>query len=121
MIPRNVKNLAYAEALSSTHKFRLGAVVYHKQAILGSGCNNHLKTHPKSPHPYKTIHAEFAAIIDALGNNWPDSVSNSSLYVVRVKADGSLGYAKPCKYCQFMLAQVGIKKSYWSGCAEDKQ
>lgn len=114
MIPQNIKNLAFAEALNSEHRFRLGAVVFNKKHILGSGYNDHIRTHPKSPHPYKTIHAEFAAVIDSLSNNWPSRVSGSSLYVVRLKADNSLGMAKPCKYCQFMLSQVGIRKIYWS-------
>ena len=113
-IPKSIWKLAEYEATLSPHRFRVGAVVFRNKYALGSGHNNHLKTHPKSPHPFKTIHAEFAAVTNALGNFFEGAVSNGRILVVRLKADGTYGLAKPCKYCMFMLNQVGIKDINWS-------
>ena len=91
-------------------------MVYDGNYIMGRGYNDAIKTHPKSPHPFHSIHAEFAAILNAVGTNGLESVSNAraSIYVHRIKADGSVGIAKPCIWCYKMLDQLPIKDVYWS-------
>src|SRR3990167_3376391 len=93
----------------------VGAVFYDGKYILGRGYNDHRKTHPKSPHPFNTIHAEFGAFLDFGWNNSPGSVSKHvKLYVHRLKLDGSDGLAKPCQWCWGMISQLGIKDVRWS-------
>ena len=113
-VPNHIVELAIKVAKESTHRFRVGAVIYDKDNVLGYGFNNHLKTHPKSPHPFKTRHAEFDALVYALSRNWEDNIARASIYVHRLKADDSPGMAKPCRYCDWMLNQIQIKKRYWS-------
>lgn len=113
--PNNgIIELAIDEARLSPHRFRVGAVVYHRAYRIGWGHNEHLKTHTKSPHPFKSIHAEFAAIMDSVSRDGKESIRGASIYVHRLKLDHSSGLAKPCEWCQKMLVQAGIKNIYWS-------
>ncbi len=115
MKPNNgIKELAIDEARKSPHRFRVGAVVYRRDYRIGWGHNEHLKTHTKSPHPFHSIHAEFAAIMDAISHDGKESIRGASIYVHRLKLDYSSGLAKPCYWCQGMLSQAGIKDIYWS-------
>ena len=95
---------------SSTGTFRLGVLILHpKGRICGF---NRLKTHPKSPHPYKSIHAEFDAIHRAiiLGID----IRKAKLFVGRRRKDGNFGKARPCESCQKFIDGSGIGKVYWS-------
>ena len=116
---RGIVELAIDEARKSPHRFRVGAVVYLRDHRLGWGHNEHLKTHTKSPHPFKSIHAEFAAILRAVSSSGRDVLSDRgvSIYVHRLKLDNSSGIAKPCEWCQKMLDQAGIRNIYWSNNA----
>lgn len=118
---KEVINAAVKQAQLSVYRFRVGAVVFVGSNILGRGVNDAIKTHPKSPHPFHSRHAEFNAILDTaaiFGQRWnkPLTVVSKgvSIYVHRLKADGSPGLARPCRWCQGMLDQLGITKIYWS-------
>lgn len=113
---RGIIELAIAEARKSPHRFRVGAVIYLRDYRLGWGHNEHLKTHTKSPHPFKSIHAEFAATLRAVSSCGVESLGDKgvSIYVHRLRLDNSQGLAKPCIWCQKMLSQAGIKNIYWS-------
>ncbi len=108
----NIKKLAAYEASLSTHRFRVGAVIYSGKNILGRGFNNANKTHPKSPHPFYSIHAEFSSFIHAI--RYRANVSGCSIYVHRLLADGSSGFAKPCFWCAGLLERINIKDIWWS-------
>lgn len=109
MIPRKVLDLAIREALKSNHRFRLGAVVFYGTKILASGFNK-VCTHPKSPHPYKTIHAEFSALNKLEGTN----LRRASIYVHRLMSKGEPGLAKPCLYCEGYIRSKGVEGIYFS-------
>lgn len=113
---RGIIELAIDEARKSPHRFRVGAVVYLRTDRLGWGHNEHLKTHTKSWHPFKSIHAEFSAVMDALAHCGRDALLDNgvSIYVHRLKLDDSTGLSKPCQWCDIMLKQVGIRNIYWS-------
>lgn len=115
-VPNNVVEAAITQARLSMHRFRVGAVLYRKGRIIGSGRNDHIKTHPQSPHPFKTKHAEFSAFLDV--DFWnlsdPNVAKDVSLYVHRLKADGSPGLSKPCFWCWGMINQLGIRNVDWS-------
>lgn len=109
MIPSNVSRVARILAEKSNCRFRLGAVVYDGKRILGGGFNEN-KTHPKSPSPYKIVHAEFSAALSSRQT----SFRNVSLYVHRLKKNGGQGLAKPCEHCTIMLKQLGLKEVFYS-------
>ena len=111
MIPERIKKLAYKAALKSTHRFRLGAVIFDKKKrVLSFGWNKATKTHPRSSTPYKTIHAELCAVIGLSR----EQLRNSNIYVYRIKKNGESGLAKPCSFCHNMLNEVGVKGIYYS-------
>lgn len=111
--------LAIREAKTSRSKFRVGAVVFRGSRILGLGFNSMATTHPKSPHPYKSVHAEFDAVLSAVHNfnsgfGWNDILHGTDIYIHRLKADDTPGLAKPCVYCYRMLGMAGIRKIGYS-------
>lgn len=109
-IPIEVKQLAEKQALKSTMKHKIGAVIYNKKGIINSGYNRWLvvggnfKNYCKSRY---SIHSEQDALLGCdLRELW-----GSSIYVYR--ENGNL--AKPCKHCESLLLSHGIKNIYWSG------
>lgn len=109
---KRIINLAEFEAKNSNHRFRVGAVIFRGSVIIGRGFNNADKTHPKSPHPYKSIHAEFSAFLHAF--RLRNDLTDCSIYVHRILRDGSPGLAKPCQWCTELLAKIGVKDVHWS-------
>ena len=73
---------------------------------------NKLKTHPNSPHKYKTIHAEYDAVLHYPGPLY--TLSSCFIVNVRVMKDGSYGLSKPCRSCQSFLEKVGVGSIYYS-------
>ncbi len=96
-----------------THKF--GAVLAQKNTIISHGWNK-LKTHPKSTHPWKHIHAEMDAIFKAKGNT-----VGATLYVTRVSTKGNLNNSKPCCFCMALIIASGIKKVFYTDKNEWKE
>lgn len=93
----------------SCHKYQVGAVIIMGNKILGLGFNQ-VKTHTKSTHSFKTLHAETAALIDAgLGDT-----RGAVCYVYRRLKDGTGAMAKPCPSCSNMLKERGIKRVYYT-------
>ncbi len=92
------------------------AIFYRKSTMIAMGFNQPYKTHVKAKTPYRTIHAEFDALMDLRRSiSWGEhDLSKYSLYVHRVRRDGKDGLAKPCDYCSQMLDWAGIKDIYWS-------
>jgi tRNA(Arg) A34 adenosine deaminase TadA len=107
---------AYAVALAGPGAggktgYRLGAVIVNRKKIEVAKFNC-LKSHPKlcKYYEYPYLHAEASCIL-SLGL---DNCADKSIYVVRVRKDGTTALAKPCSSCQRLIADVGIKKVYYS-------
>lgn len=109
---------AYSVALSgpgvggrNRHTFKLGAVIVDRKRVVMARFNC-LKTHTKlrsySPWPY--LHAESYAIL-SLGL---ENCNNKTMYVVRVRSDGSIGLALPCSSCMALIKAVGIREVFYS-------
>ena len=99
--------LAKKEAIKSVYpKQQVGAIIVRKGTVVGRGCNQ--KRHVgkvKTEYP-NSLHAEVAAIM----NTSRRLLAKSTMYVYRVKKDGTPAMAKPCTYCAALLRYVGIKK-----------
>ena len=118
-------NLAHnACYYSDFMKARLGAVLIYKGKVMSVGWNS-TKTSPlqKSLNKFRhyeldcgaahhTLHAEVACLIKAkdLNIDW----GRASIFVYRIKKDGSPGMARPCKGCQALIKSMGIKNIYFS-------
>lgn len=94
---------------SDHHSHKMGCVIVKGNKVLGTGFNA-MKTHPKSPHTYKNIHAEFMATLNAR----PASIDGATAYVFREQKNGTWAVAKPCKDCRKFLMDSGIRKVVYS-------
>ena len=92
-------------------KFRLGAILVHKNSIVSIGTNSY-KTHPlmaaRTEWPF--LHAEQHAIIRA----GVDNCEGLDLYIARVLKNNDLAMSKPCDVCIELIKDVGIKNVYYS-------
>lgn len=101
--------LARKASLKSDHPcHRLGAVVARGNKVVSIGWNRY-KTHPHSPHPFKHIHAEVAALMKIT-----DKLDGADLYIYREGKDGIPRLSKPCKSCMNVIKQAGIKRIYYT-------
>ncbi|MCX9024642.1 MAG: deaminase [Candidatus Methanoperedens sp.] len=110
--------LALARQISkkSDHpKYKMGCVIVKGKKVLGVGFNT-CKTHTKSPHKYKSMHAEFMAAINA-----EFDIAGSTAYIFRQQKDGTWAMAKPCGHCWAFLMSNGVKKVVYSFQGSFKQ
>lgn len=98
-------DLAKKLSFKADYHHKLGAVIVNKNKVLGIGFNKPNKTHTKSNHPFKTIHAELDSI---LGLSKED-LKGSTIYIYRQHKNGSPLLAKPCEHCQELLKLAQIK------------
>lgn len=97
---------------------RMAAIIAKRREVLGIGLNSR-KTHPlqyffSKSHVKVSVHAEIAAIIDALKTNEAEDLIGSSIFVARVLKNGSRATAKPCEICQRAIKAYGIKAVYYT-------
>lgn len=115
MYPRHFE-LAARTALRSDSKFRLGAVLAKRTKVISYGWNDMDRTHPiMQEYNYGNlwtpgIHAE----IDSCLGVDRDSLKGASIYVVRIRRDGSYGLAKPCMVCVRILRNMKVYNAYYS-------
>ena len=57
-------------------------------------------------------HAEFHACIRA-----QTEIKGAEIWICRIKVDGSIGIAKPCRFCRLYLIREGITRAHYT--AED--
>ncbi len=106
-------NIAIKEALNSTERFRVGAVVFKHQRVLSRG-HNYSKVHRRNLHPKfvkweGSVHAEHACILKA-----KKDLKGAVILVVRLSRDNNLAYSEPCKFCKLYLKHIGIRKARFS-------
>jgi len=97
---------ALNEAKKSSYKIPLGAIVIHKNKIVGRGHNVVCSTGTI----HDGLHAEIAAINDTTARFRKDSV----VIVGRVNKNNELAMAKPCARCETVLKKLGIKRVWYS-------
>lgn len=104
--------------------YRLAAGIIYKNTLISTGVNSY-KTDPFQAKYSKNekaihLHAEIAAIKNALRHLSVDDIQKSSLLVVRVKRKTdkepySPAMAKPCCGCRRCMVEFGIKNVYYTG------
>jgi deoxycytidylate deaminase len=102
---RKIRVATDAATLSRHTKYRLGAGLFRGSRLISTGVNQ-IKTHTKSPHSYRMIHAE----IDALLRVDQEAVDGSSLFVVRILKNMRFACSKPCDCCWEMASRLGVKR-----------
>lgn len=93
----------------STHRqYKHGCVIVRGNKVLGSGFNIN-RTHPKSPHDFKHIHAEFMAAM-----NTGYDLQGATVYIFRQHKNGAWANSKPCESCWKFLIDCGAKEVVYS-------
>lgn len=102
-----------------TQQFYLVAIAFKGNKPVGIGFNNTQKTHPAQFRSAKSMNKQVYpngnmakyphAEILAIDNATKKGEQFDHLVVVRLKADGSLGMAKPCSICMNKILKYKIK------------
>lgn len=97
---------------------KMAAIIAKRREILGVGLNSR-KSHPLQKLFSKSevkisLHAEIAAIIDALKDYDEDELKGANIFVARVLKNGSRAVAKPCPICERAIKAYGIQGIYWT-------
>lgn len=108
----NFKEEAKKQCYKSSYKYRLGAVVVHRNKIVGKGCN---KVHSTGFPNGDGKHAE----IEALNDCKAKFRKNCTVYVCRISKDGKTLLAKPCKKCTKIMKKMKVKYVYYSSVNEE--
>lgn len=110
---------------SDCKKARLGCILVYKNKIISVGWNSQDKTNPvqkeynklRGYDPYatndrSTLHAEMTAMLKCrrMDIDW----SKVTMFVFRIKRDGSQGMARPCPACMGYALRLGIEQFYYS-------
>lgn len=98
---------AKTAAISTHHRFRLGAVVVKSGRVLSQGVNV-AKKGPDTPPHRESIHAEVNAIRGV------NNVEGSTIYVARLDSFDAMAMAKPCEYCIHHMEANGIARVVFS-------
>ena len=121
MISAGIMKRCLEEAEKSEYfPYKVGAVIFSKSRILGSG-HNDVRTCRAIPTKHKlfneALHAEQAALAFGRQNCSNDLkiLKGSSILVIRQNSTtGSISMGKPCDMCHRMLKKFGIKWMYYS-------
>jgi tRNA(Arg) A34 adenosine deaminase TadA len=79
-------------AQTSDNRFKMACIAVRGGSVLGADINV-TKTHPTTPPNRFSTHAEIGAM------NSCNDPSDSTLYIARLKLDGSTAMARPCSWC----------------------
>ncbi len=112
-----------AEDVPMAGRARIAAAIVYKNEIISIG-SNRCKSHPLQAkfsrhHLAIHIHAEIDAIARAVKRIDAKRLSQSTLYVARVKMEHTggnwmWGLAKPCSGCTRAIASFDIKNVVWT-------
>lgn len=112
--------LAKVAAANPNPSEKFAAAIVWNNRIISVGLNS-MKTHPfqakyaKNPHAI-FLHAEIAAIKNALREIEVDDFSKCDIYIARIKKEKPFdkkyvwGLSKPCEGCQRAIAEFGLKR-----------
>jgi deoxycytidylate deaminase len=113
MIRNSIIAKVVKEAKKSTHRYRIGAIIFRKKKVLSLGHNHKLKGvrsfNPQFKNRYNSIHAEVDAIIKARTN-----LKGAEILVVRINKKEQFLLSEPCENCKKYIEYVEIKNIFYS-------
>ena len=116
--------LAKVAAANPGLREKFAAAVVYRNRIVSIGINS-MKSHPMQAKFSKNehaifLHAEVAAIKNALREIDVDDFSKCDIYITRVKKEAPFtkkfvwGLAKPCIGCERAIAEFGLKRTIYT-------
>lgn len=105
-------NLARKMAMTSNGSYKLGSCVIKSGRVMSLGFNKYWQSNALAREFFKfeTVHAE----MDSLVKMTREAIRGVTLYVARIRKDGSYGNSKPCPRCQNALRTLGVRKIVYS-------
>lgn len=127
MILTKIDKTMFASALlmaekSNNTKARMAAVIAYKGDALALSANSGTKSHPLQMKYNRfrggdftrhMLHAEIAALAKVAHTDLP-KLKDATIYIVRIRLDGTEGMARPCPACMAALVDFGIRKAYYT-------
>ena len=116
--------LAKVAAANPNDREKFAAAVVYRNRIISIGMNS-MKSHPMAAKYGKNehaifLHAEVAAIKNALREIAVDDFSKCDIYITRVKKEKPFsnkfvwGLSKPCRGCERAIAEFGLKRTIYT-------
>jgi hypothetical protein len=103
--------LAAAEFSDAPRRaLKMGSALFSGSRLLSIGANLFKRSHPDSANCssfYRSTHCEHIAL---LRRRHYEDMGNLTLYVARIRADGSFGCSKPCDNCMNLMKLAGVTK-----------
>lgn len=123
-----IKGILASMAMNSDHhRSKHSAVIVYKNDVISLACNKS-KSHPFQKRYSKAseaifLHAEVAAIHNALKRVSLKELSKSTMYVCRVRINKEnkpfFSYSKPCDGCMRAIAEFDIKNVMYTNEKEE--
>jgi deoxycytidylate deaminase len=113
---KNYINLAIETAIDNNSRFKLCAITLDKKnRLIALAKNDMNKTHPMCSKIASSIGKPYIIYIHAESGALMKSDLNAhTLIVVRVKKNGGLANAKPCKVCEKFIEISNVKNVIYS-------
>ena len=118
-----IKGILASMAMNSDHhRSKHSAVIIYKNDVISLACNKS-KSHPFQKRYSKAseaifLHAEVAAIHNALKRVSLKELSKSTMYVCRVRINKEnnpfFSYSRPCEGCMRAIAAFNIQKVFYT-------
>ena len=109
--------IAQEQMFISDHETRMGAVLVINNKHYFASHNYVNKTHPlikkHYPNHVQSIHAELNALIKYNEVRF-GRLLGAKMYVYREDRHGVMKNSKPCKSCEKLMKEAGIRKVYYS-------
>lgn len=100
---------AINQAIKSPMRSKHGAIIVKNNKIVSKGYNRYFYYY--GHNNTSSIHAE----VDAIRNCFPrTNLNGATLYVVRVRPDGTTTLSKPCKGCCRAISKTNLSGVYYT-------
>ena len=100
-------------AKSPNYSFHHGAIIILRGKIISRGYNKYCVPSVNKINPW-SVHAEVAAINNALHKVSTDELRKSTLVVIRLTREGNISNSYPCENCQRYIKMHKIKTVFYS-------
>jgi deoxycytidylate deaminase len=111
-------DMSLKQAIKSSLRYRVGAVITRNGRIISVGTNQANRYSKYIDNKFRkcnaSLHAEADAIMKLLKEAKLDRLAGADIHVSRVRKNGSVGMAKPCKHCTALIEAVGIRRVYYT-------
>lgn len=97
---------------------QMAALIYRRNSYISCGWNSY-KSHPMAAKYGRHadaiyLHAEVAAILDAIRRGREQELRGAIIYIARVLKNGQPALAKPCGGCMGAISELGIENVIWT-------